>query len=394
MIEGRRKPEGVVIAMVARHKGAHGIQTHVRQVVTLLTARNQSVRVVHPGSWVPFLGEVLLAPGRALRRTRLGPAVRLDRYWRRLVLERALRREMRRHEPVVVYAQDPRSAHAALRARKPEHTPVVMAVHYNESQAQGLIASGKLARGGAAERAIRAFEADLIPRLQGLVFVSDHMRSHTYEVVPEAQGIPSAVIPNFLHPLDRRPVTDESPLRDCITVGALELRKNHSYLLHVLAEARRNGSRHTLTVVGDGPERGSLEKLATRLEVSDDVIFTGSRTDVDRLLQQHRVYVHSATMENCPFALLEAFRAGLPVVAAPVGGIPGVVGSDGAARLWDLADPAGGAHVLADLLNDESVRTEAAARALNRFQSVFAADVVGEQLLGFLTDVASRPTGR
>ncbi|MGI8888173.1 MAG: glycosyltransferase [Nocardioidaceae bacterium] len=63
-----------------------------------------------------------------------------------------------------------------------------------------------------------------------------------------------------------------------------------------------------------------------------------SSQNVDETLSAHRLYVHSSMLENCPFVIIEAFRSGLPVLAAPVGGVREVVGDDGSGRYWDLDD--------------------------------------------------------
>ena len=177
------------------------------------------------------------------------------------------------------------------------------------------------------------------------------MQERVTAAVPGVAEVPSVVVPNFLEPDSGTP-TRAVPMRDCITVGSLVARKNHRYLLEVLAAARRDGHMPTLTVVGNGPLREELEARAEALGVADQVVFTGARSDVGALLRCHRLYVHSATMENLPYALIEAFRAGLPVVAGRVGGIGELLGDEDAGRYLPLDDPAAGAQALTALLED------------------------------------------
>ena len=381
--------DGIVVVTMLKGVGHVGVQTHVAQVTDLLGDRAVLAGVVRPGSAVPVVGPALLAPARALRRLDREPAVRLERAWHRRVLEAGLRRELGRLRPAVMYAQDPRSAAAALGARGTARTPVVMAVHYNESQAQELVERGMIGAGGPADVTIRRFEADLMPRLDGLVFVSEFMRRHVQEVVPACRRVRSVVIPNFLGAeADRVSSGPVDVSGDCITVGSLVDRKNHRFLLEVLAAARRQGHRYTLTVVGGGPLREALERHADRLGVGDQVTFTGARTDVDQLLAAHRVYVHSATVENLPFALLEAMRAGLPVIAAPVGGIPEILGDQRAGRYWSLSDATSAGRVLQSLLEDPWQRADTGASARRLFEDRFSVAAVGDHLLDFLRVVA------
>lgn len=362
-----------------------GVSTHVVQVADLIAETGQRVRIITPQSFLPRVSRVLLFPGRVLRRVGSEHAVRLNRYVHRRFLQLALWRELRREVPTLIYAQDPRSAHAAVMARDASRVPIVMVVHYNQSQAEELVERGLIARGGRTDRAIRAFEAEVLPRLDGLVFVSEFMLAHLRAKLPQLAEIPSCIVPNFV-----RAVTDGregTPLGDCISVGSLVERKNHAYLLQVLAAAHRVGHRYTLTLVGEGPLHADLQRLAHELSVDTQVRFTGSRYDVEELLPRHRVYVHSSVMENCPFAVIEAFRSGLPVVTGAVGGIPEVVGAGKAGRFWDLGDAEAGARVLSALLEDETERAAAADAATARFREKFDAPVAGQKLVRFLDSV-------
>jgi glycosyltransferase involved in cell wall biosynthesis len=82
-----------------------------------------------------------------------------------------------------------------------------------------------------------------------------------------------------------------------------------------------------LFVIGDGPERGYLESLATRLGVSDRAVFTGSlpRRQVFAFMMAAEVFLLNSLYEGLPHIILEAFAAGLPVVATSAGGIREVV---------------------------------------------------------------------
>jgi glycosyltransferase involved in cell wall biosynthesis len=389
---GPRVDGPVLIVTTLRRKGAVGAQTHISQAGRLLRGHGWRVDVVSLDSWTPVLGPLLLAPSLLIRRLHMRRAVRIERALVQRSLELSIRRQLRRERPGVVYAQNPRSAEAALRARRSTgvDVPVVMVVHYNESEAEELVQRGVIKRGGRADRAMRRFEAALLPRLDGLVFVSEFMATHVVAEIPEAADVPTAIIPNFLLRSELGLATE--PQRDCISVGGLLERKNHQYLLHVLAAARRQGHRYTLTIVGDGDQRPMLERLAATLGVGDQVDFLGERFDVERLLLAHRVYVHSAVIENCPFVLIEAFRAGLPVVTSAVGGIPELVGDDGSGRFWDLSDPEAGARELARLLEDSDQLSRASAVAAARFRQRFEADLIGRRLTDFLAQVgSSRP---
>lgn len=106
-----------------------------------------------------------------------------------------------------------------------------------------------------------------------------------------------------------------------VTVGRLAAVKNHPMLLRAFAEVLRRHPGCRLQIVGDGPERASLEALARTLGIVQHVQFAGFQTDVAPRLAQADVFVLSSHYEGISIALLEAMRAGLPVIGTRVGGM-------------------------------------------------------------------------
>lgn len=78
-------------------------------------------------------------------------------------------------------------------------------------------------------------------------------------------------------------------------------------------------------VVGDGPERDNLEKMAGALAIADHVRFLGAVDDVPALLRCFDLSVLSSAHEVFPLALLESMAASRPVVATNVGSVPEIV---------------------------------------------------------------------
>jgi glycosyltransferase involved in cell wall biosynthesis len=192
------------------------------------------------------------------------------------------------------------------------------------------------------------------------------------------------VLPNFVAAID-----DEAPgpvSNDLVTIGTLEARKNHSYLIRVLAEAKRLGKTYSLTLVGHGPMRSELEDLARSLNVRDQLLFLGFQDKARRYLPGHRVYVHSALVENCPIVLIEAMASGLPVCAAPTGGIPDLFQDGGQGLYWQLDDPEQGARKLITLMDDPELYASMSASARQRFHDKFESSSIAGRLLDFLIE--------
>jgi glycosyltransferase involved in cell wall biosynthesis len=375
----------IIIATLMRQEGETGLQTHVRSLLDYLQASGQATEVFTPyraPRWQVY-------PTFGLRKL-IDPlhgaaSVWWYRHWHARFLFQALRRRLAGGAPCVIYAQCPVSADAALRARSSPAQRVALVVHFNVSQADEWADKGAIARDGRYFQAIRRFEAATLPRLDGIVYVSAFMRDLVEQRVPAVKRTPAICLPNFLPGEQAAPAgPPPTSMSDLITIGTLEPRKNQAYLLQVLAAAQALGQRFSLDIVGAGPERSSLLALARTLGVAERVHFLGFQSNAGRLIAGHRAYVHAARIENLPVTLVEALRAGVPVLAAPVGGIPEVFDDGVEGRYWDLADAASGARILADVLGDGAAHARMAAAARSRFESAFSSTAVGAPLLRFL----------
>ena len=150
------------------------------------------------------------------------------------------------------------------------------------------------------------------------------------------------------------------------------LKRGFDVAIRAIAEARRHGSDMRLEVIGDGPERSTLEDLARR-ELSDGICaFLGSM-DPDLVLARMRladaVIVPSVWSEPAGFVVLEAMALGVPVVAADAGGIAEV--ARGSATLVARSDPSAFARALVELANNPaSARADGSTRERSRSQHI------------------------
>jgi glycosyltransferase involved in cell wall biosynthesis len=151
-------------------------------------------------------------------------------------------------------------------------------------------------------------------------------------------------------------------------VARLDPAKDQASLIQAFACARLTHQDIRLVIVGDGPSRARLERLADDLRVRDRVTFLGSRSDVPRLLTHFELFVLSSTQEGLPLALLEAMACGKPVVVTAVGEIPRIVEDGATGVLVPPGEPAALAGALVRLLRRpvEAEALGAAARALVR----------------------------
>lgn len=145
-------------------------------------------------------------------------------------------------------------------------------------------------------------------------------------------------------------------------VGRLVPIKRVDLVLRAVAIGRREGVPIRLMVVGDGPERASLEQLAQQLGIGDVVRFLGYLRDTSAAAAAADIAILASDNEGTPVALIEAAAARCPAVATAVGGVPDVV-IPGAGVLVPAGDHAGLAAGLARLARDAELRAEMGARA-------------------------------
>jgi glycosyltransferase involved in cell wall biosynthesis len=109
-----------------------------------------------------------------------------------------------------------------------------------------------------------------------------------------------------------------SPVR-LVMVARFGAQKDHATLLRALAGLQQHP--WELDLVGNGPLLSDMESLAASLGISGRVRFLGRRMDVDQILAQSQINLLVTNWEGFPLSILEAMRAGLPVVASAVGGV-------------------------------------------------------------------------
>jgi glycosyltransferase involved in cell wall biosynthesis len=172
--------------------------------------------------------------------------------------------------------------------------------------------------------------------------------------------------------------------------------KGHAHLVEAFALVRRRRPGATLLLVGDGIRRAWVEGLARDAGLADAVVFTGFRRDVAALLGIMDCFVLASTRtEGIPQSLLQAFAAGVPVVATDVGGVPEVV-ADGATGLLVSANPQDVARGIERVLDDPTAAADRALAARKLVEARFSHAAAITRLLDLYAEVlhTGRPRAR
>ena len=183
-----------------------------------------------------------------------------------------------------------------------------------------------------------------------------------------------------------------SPAR-LVMVARYGAQKDHPTLLRALADLRQHP--WELDLIGDGPSMGQTEALATELGLAGRVRFLGQRSDVDRILAAAQVSLLITNWEGFPLSILEAMRAGLPVVASSVGGVPESVRDGESGYLIPRADVPHLRDRIERLLTDPALRARLGAAGRARFVRDFTLSASVARTLGVyraaLTDAGVEP---
>jgi glycosyltransferase involved in cell wall biosynthesis len=141
--------------------------------------------------------------------------------------------------------------------------------------------------------------------------------------------------------------------------------KRQEDLLLALNLLRHSGRTLHAWLVGDGPRRAGLEKMAAELSVADRVHFLGHRADVPALCERATLGVLCSTAEGMSNAVMEGMASGLPMVVTRVGGNTDLVVDGERGLVVDPERPVQLCQAFQRLLDrpEEARRMGAAARA-------------------------------
>ncbi|HZL34735.1 MAG TPA: glycosyltransferase family 4 protein [Tepidisphaeraceae bacterium] len=370
----------IIIATVNRPAGDTGVHTHTRALCEGLAESGLACAVQSPFTgghgWLP-----IFAMRRLIRPINPSLSTQWYRHWHAMALRGNLMRDIARHGARAVIAQCPLSADAALdvRQRLGLDFPIAMVCHFNFSEAREYRDKGELGN-EAIYQAIIEQERRVLTSVDRVIYVSRWAQ----RVVEQARGIiprNSTVIWNGIDPATPLPEVSRQSLGlaeddlALMNVGTLEPRKDQIGLIDLFAQVAKQFTSARLVLVGDGPQRAEIQRKIEALGLRDKVRLLGHRSEVPALLPAADIYVHHATMENCPVALLEAARAARPIAAARGGGAGELLDALGGTSMQP-GDLRSSLAALQPLLADAGVRRSAGANARAAFERSFTREAM------------------
>ena len=226
---------------------------------------------------------------------------------------------------------------------------------------------------GAADRVICVSESEYLLALNLHVIKPDKLRK-VYNGLPDVDSASWA-----------RP--DQEPPR-LISVARFAEPKDHLTLLQALAGL--SDLNWHLDLVGDGPMRKAVEHLASHPLLAGRVNFLGTRNDVHQLLAHSSVFILSSKREGFPISILEAMRAGLPVIASDVGGVSEAVADGETGFLVTVGDIFTLRKRLCALIEDRELRKQMGLQGRERFLQHFTLEKMVEKTFAIYREVAKQ----
>lgn len=279
-----------VAVILANGFAATGIPTHLSLLRNSSTADKELGTLLHPDVSISSAGPPL---GSRLSELQRGAGF--------------LRREILAHRPAVAFATSNNMAFVTGRARSSAGHRPALVVKLNVPVAPP-------PDRGAFRRFYRRNVFGLIFKRYDLAMtLTEAELRWLVERYPDSQGIfktvPNPYVTDAM--LAEPPVRKEGPPR-LVTAGRMVKQKRHDILLRAFAQIRSQEAR--LTILGDGPLRGDLERLAAELGIAGRVDMPGYTADVIPELRRSDLFVLSSDYEGLPAVLLESLACNVPVV--------------------------------------------------------------------------------
>ncbi len=159
-------------------------------------------------------------------------------------------------------------------------------------------------------------------------------------------------------------------------IARLDALKDHATAVRTFQRVWRHDAHARLVIVGEGPERPTIEQHVRRLGLTAVVRLLGVRSDVPRLLAGADVCLLTSVSEGIPLTLIEAMAAALPVVATRVGGVAEVVEHEVTGLLAPAGDDVALAAHLVRLANDPTLRSQMGRSGRERAAARFSEDAM------------------
>ena len=360
--------------IITRADDLGGAQVHVRDLAAALSERGEDVTVLAGGGGVLF--EALAGSAVDCRKLdRLTHPIRPRQDW---AAYKEIRAALQDLKPDLVTTHSNKAGLLGRFAARMFNIPVVHTSHGFLFSTRPNSPAGRFYRlmEGAAARAASRVIA---------VSESEFEAAQSLRVIAsEKMAVVHNGLPDLEPPLAATPSADPPRL---VMVARFAEPKDHLTLIKALGGLKEQS--WSLVLVGDGSGRARAERLAKQQGIANRVEFTGVRDDVPVIMASSQVFVLSSRREGFPLSVLEAMRAGLPVVASGVGGIGEAVAEGESGLLFPPGNVEALRVILGALIKNSALRESMGMAGRRRFLERFTLEQMVDKTMDVYRSVLS-----
>ena len=199
----------------------------------------------------------------------------------------------------------------------------------------------------------------VLPNANGIRAVSERVKASLLaryaSRIPEPTVLPIAVDTTVSEPVPLPPHPFTFAL---IAVGRLEPEKRIEDIIAALKFVVAHYPMIGLFVVGEGSERNRLERMTHSLNLKDNVIFLGDRSDARGLMRSAQAFIQASAYEGYGRTLIEAALAKVPIITTDVGIVGDVFKRNEDVLSVPVADPEALSHRIITIVENNAMRRE------------------------------------
>lgn len=255
-------------------------------------------------------------------------------------------------------------------------TPLIHTLH--SSYERELILNGAIVEGGLEHQFLVSLYRELEHVSDRLMTVSRAFADYVAPYITDTSKI--GVIPNGFDEKRFKPVPHDNAIPQLVTVTRLVPAKGIDTLLKACVELKNRGHEYVLHIIGDGPSRSDLEKMAQDLGIYNETIFYGYTLHPEEFMPFFDIFVLPSRAEAFGSVFAEAALSCLALVGTNVGGIPEQIEDGVNGLLVNPNDEIALADALEKVISDPAYRYELSRSAWDKAKSLYSLTRVANEL--------------
>ena len=357
-----------VVFLITRGDSVGGAQIHVRDIATALKGEGGNPLVI-TGGHGPFTEELT---ERGISWEIVPELVRNMNPWNDLKAIRRIQKILRRTSAAILSTHTAKAGLVGRVAAWLVQVPAIFTAH-GWQFAPGISMAQRLA--------VWSTEV-VISRLQMPQSRVITVSRFDYELALRSGAVPKKqlrLVHNGLPWMDPKVAATErgdrsGPVR-IVMIARFQKQKDHSSLLHALAELPVDLQWHLELVGEDSSGTDKVKRLSKSLNLDSPgrmVTFAGHRSDIPNILASADLYCLISHWEGLPRSIIEAMRASLPVIASDVGGNRELVVPEQTGYLVPRGDTAALTQVFSKTIRDSKLRKTLGSNGRVRYEKFFS----------------------